>query len=255
MNQRITRTLAATAVIALLGAAHNAHAQWWTYSSSPVPIIQHYPSGWTFLVARNGNNLTVTDCIWGWVGTVPLGDAVSGGYQIVSITSPSLRTGGVLGSWHSQATSLTLPSSLTSIGDCAFSYCTALTGSLTIPDSVTRIGDHAFYSCTGFTGPLTIGNSVTSIGSSAFDFCTRFTGPLIIPDSVTYIGGYAFYGTSFQQITTPSTGVTFETLAFARNPALTNVTFTGECPASVGIYIYYNSPAVTSYVFSVNAPL
>ena len=41
-------------------------------------------------------------------------------------------------------TSVTIPDSVTSIGDYAFSYCTGLT-SVTIPNSVTSIGADAFY--------------------------------------------------------------------------------------------------------------
>ena len=46
-----------------------------------------------------------------------------------------------------------------------------ITGTVTIPDSVTGIGDQAFYNRTGLTG-VTIGNSVTNIGNSAFSGCT-----------------------------------------------------------------------------------
>ena len=45
-------------------------------------------------------------------------------------------------------TSVTIPSSVTNIGECAFSGCTNLT-SVTIPDSVTRIGEGAFSGCRG----------------------------------------------------------------------------------------------------------
>ena len=48
---------------------------------------------------------------------------------------------------------------VTSIGSSAFKGCTI--GGITIPNSVTSIGNDAFYKCTGLTS-ITIPNSVTS---------------------------------------------------------------------------------------------
>ena len=64
----------------------------------------------------------------------------------------------------------TIPNSVTSIGDCAFSRCSGLT-SVTIPNSVTSIGGSAFEGCSGLTS-VTIGNGVTSIGGYAFKDCS-----------------------------------------------------------------------------------
>ena len=114
----------------------------------------------------------------------------------------------------SQATSVTIPNSVTSIGDYAFSECTSLT-SVTIPNSVTIIGSDAFYSvnnivyngsasgspwgaksvngyvegylvyrdstkkellgCSSQATSVTIPNSVKSIGENAFYDCTSLT--------------------------------------------------------------------------------
>jgi hypothetical protein len=46
---------------------------------------------------------------------------------------------------------LNIPSSVTSIGDYAFNYCTSLV-SVDIPSSVTSVGYAAFQGCTNLTG-------------------------------------------------------------------------------------------------------
>ena len=86
-------------------------------------------------------------------------------------------------------TSVTIPNSVTSIGNYAFHNCSGLT-SVTIPNSVTTIGISAFSGCRGLTS-VTIPNSVTSIGSYAFSNCTGLTS-VTIPNSVTSIGSSAF---------------------------------------------------------------
>ena len=86
-------------------------------------------------------------------------------------------------------TSVTIPHSVTSIREEAFSGCDLT--SVTIPNSVTSIGDNAFRDCSRLTS-VTIPNSVTSIGNSTFRDCSRLTS-VTIPNSVTSIGYNAFY--------------------------------------------------------------
>lgn len=61
---------------------------------------------------------------------------------------------------------VTIPTSVTTIGNYAFDDCRSLT-SVTIPPSVTSIGEHAFRSCSSLTS-VTIPPSVTTIGKEAF---------------------------------------------------------------------------------------
>ena len=76
----------------------------------------------------------------------------------------------------------TIPSTLggltvTSIGQSAFIGCRRMT-SVTIPDSVTKIGDNAFMD-SGLAS-VTIPRSVTSIGKGAFYKCTRLTRSIFL---------------------------------------------------------------------------
>ena len=79
-------------------------------------------------------------------------------------------------------TSITLPNSITSIGDRAFFGCSLLT-SITLSDNLTSIGQNAFHACLSITS-ITIPNTVTSIESEAFLFCSSLV-------SITYQGTQA----------------------------------------------------------------
>ena len=70
------------------------------------------------------------------------------------------------------------------LGNYVFYGCSGLT-SLTLPSSVTSIGTAAFYGCWKLTS-LTIPSGVTSIGYSAFRGCSGLTS-LTIPSGVTWI--------------------------------------------------------------------
>ena len=83
----------------------------------------------------------------------------------------------------------TIPNSVTSISNDAFSGCSNLT-SITIPNGVTSIGKSAFSGCVGLTS-INISNSVLSIGSYAFSGCSSLT-TVTMGNGVQEIEYYAF---------------------------------------------------------------
>ena len=93
----------------------------------------------------------------------------------------------------------TIPNSVTSIGDGAFSGCSGLT-SVTIPNSVTSIGEYAFCECGGLTS-VNIGNSVKEIGYSAFADCAELTDVYCYAESVPSTKSDAFYRSSTENAT------------------------------------------------------
>ena len=84
-----------------------------------------------------------------------------------------------------------IPSGVTSIGGYSFEEC-KLT-SVTIPDSVTSIGNGAFsYSLNLDSVPFGASPGITSIGEDAFFYCPQLTS-VTIPASVASVGQGAFY--------------------------------------------------------------
>ncbi len=91
---------------------------------------------------------------------------------------------------------ITIPDSVTVIGNAAFGACSALT-EINIPDGVTSIGDSAFYDCIGLTS-ITIPHSMTLIRNRAFEGCYKLVevwnySDLQIEEDSGYNGGVGEY--------------------------------------------------------------
>ena len=172
-------------------------------------------------------------------------------------------------------TSITLPNSVTSIGEQAFVECKALTciivdegnkyydsrdecnaiihtmsnkliagcQSTVIPNSVTSIGDGAFAYCSSLTS-ITLPNSVKKIGDYAFYDCSSLTS-ITLPNSVTSIGDYAFYGCSSLTITLPNSVTSIGDGAFAYCSSLTSITLPNSV-TSIGDDAFYDCSSLTN---------
>ncbi len=142
--------------------------------------------------------------------------------------------------------SVTIPDSVTSIGEVAFSGCTSLT-SVTIPDSVTSIGNSAFSDCDSLTS-VTIPDSVTSIGYDAF-YNTPFYNN--ISNGEVYLGKvlYKYKGNMPANYTAnvKDGTVSISPYAFSYCNSLTSVTIP-DGVTSIGDYAFFNCASLTSVI-------
>ena len=166
-------------------------------------------------------------CPWGAL-------SLNGYYEYPFVFSDSPKT--TILSCDRTITSVTIPPSVTSIGDSAFEGCDGLT-SVTIPSSVTNIGNRAFCGCQKLTS-VTIPSSVTSIGARAFYYCRGLTS-VTIPEGVTSIGDSAFASCSgLTSVTIPSSVTNIGEWAFSYCYKLTSVTVPDSVP-NIGDFCFY----------------
>ena len=121
---------------------------------------------------------------------------------------------------------------------------------LTIPDSVTSIGNYAFYYCRGLTS-VTIPNSVTSIGGSAFYYCSGLKSVYYLgtPPAGIQSADILFYGVQYY---TREYGAQWRTLIGASSFG----GFISAAPANVQIIssvIRDNDPTIMDVVYKVTS--
>ena len=140
-------------------------------------------------------------------------------------------------------TLINIPPSATSIGLGAFQSCSGLT-TVTIPSSVISIGEGAFHDCSGLT-TVAIPNSVTSIGDKTFWGCSGLT-TVTIPNSVTSIGGGAFFDCiGLTTVTIPLSVTSIEYGAFFECSGLTTVAIPNSV-TSIGDWAFSDCVGLTT---------
>jgi hypothetical protein len=201
-----------------------------SYATGTAALMLAIPCPYSYTISSN--TITIT----GYTG--------SGG----ALTIPSTINGlpvnsiGAAAFANSALTSVTIPSSVTSIGADPFSGCSSL-ASITVnsqnPDYVSA-GGVLFnenettliqYPAAAAGSGYVIPGSVTAIGTGAFSGCTGLTS-VTIPDTVTAIGSDAFSGcTGLTSVTLPASVASIGAGAFSGDSGLTQATFLGNAPA------------------------
>ena len=174
--------------------------------------------------------------------------------------------------------SITIPNTVTSIGNWAFNGCSSLT-SVTIPNSVTSIGEQAFSGCSSlnsviiedistwlslpsshiFNGAqvylnnelvqnissVVIPEGVITIRNGAFNNFIKLKS-VTMPNSIISIGDESFLGCSgLTSITIPNSVTTIGSNAFYNCSGLTSVTI-GNNVTSIGNFAFWGCSGLTS---------
>lgn len=165
--------------------------------------------------------------------------------DITSVTIPNSVT--TIGEYAflrcGSLSSVTIGNSVTTIGDRAFEECFSLP-SVTIPNSVTTIGEYAFALCTGLSS-ITIPNSVTSIGEAAFTSCQGLLS-VTISESVTSIENFMFNGcSSLSSVTIPNSVTSIGECAFSFCQNLSSITIPNSV-TSIGLAAFSDCSSLSS---------
>ncbi len=144
--------------------------------------------------------------------------------DITNFTAPSTLTavGNYAFSGNTTIQSVTLPNTVTKLGDQAFGGCEALE-KMPLPTALKEIGANCFMYC-GKLENVTLPAGITALPDGVFENCAAFTA-ISLPSGLKSIGENVFYGCEkITEMNIPNTVTTIGQQAFTNCTALAKVT-------------------------------
>lgn len=173
-----------------------------------------------------------------------------------TINSDFVITDGVLTKYTGNERDIVIPDGVVTIAVGVFSNRSIT--SVTIPSSVTTISKQAFYKCNSLRS-VTLSEGLVKIGEEAFAYC-GFSA-VLLPSTLTSIGKGAFLSSNLIHVVLPDGITSISEQAFMNCDDLTNITFSntlekiGEqaftgCGELTQIKIPEGVKSISSYAFS-----
>ena len=154
----------------------------------------------------------------------------------------------------SKLETVVLPSSVSSLGQSAFMYCTSLK-SINLPVTQKTLPVSFFEGCTALE-TIELPATLTTISNYVFDGCSKLSN-VNLHEGLTTINTRAFYGCNLSSVTIPSTVTTLGTKAFQSNPLTSVVWLPAECSTGTDsdAPFYSTNSQITSFTFGDNVKI
>ncbi|HMM02740.1 MULTISPECIES: leucine-rich repeat protein [unclassified Dysgonomonas] len=171
------------------------------YEAPPVPASNFVRLDDGTIVPLTSSNEVASLCTTGVASTsITVGSHTFTKYSVkeVCIVDGSLLVNNTIpGNFcreFSALTSLTIPGTVTAIGEAFLLKCTSFNQPLALPNGLLSIGSNFLDNCTAFNSDIVLPEGLKTVDTYFMYTCKSFARPLTLPDSLTSVGGLFMYG-------------------------------------------------------------